>query len=192
MGKKHFYGLALTETGNTAWMDEWMREFLTFPLGDYEGADSVRTTLVRQYCPKFDDSYGYDQMDARVEVEDGIVSRHVSRHDGLLALDPSDKSLANGIRDFGGRFAMALPSGVKARKDILMTLREAPDEEDVIKACDAAQREHPDTYAAFLEAAGWDFPFDPLELVVLKRRYAMGLPLEEKPVPTSPTSSPHV
>ncbi|MCS4088623.1 hypothetical protein [Rhizobium sp. BK176] len=188
MGKKHFYSLTLTEARNTAWMDEWMREFLTFPLGDYEGAASVRMALVRQHCPKFDDGYGYEQMDARVEYEEDIVSRH----DFLLALDPSDESLAAGIREFGRRFAMALPSGVDARKDILMTLREAPDEEDVIEACDAAQRKSPDVYSAFLEAAGWDFPFDPLDIVALKRRYAMGLPLDEKNAPKGAKGGPQL
>jgi hypothetical protein len=181
-GKDHFYSLALTETKNTAWMDDWMRELLTFPLGDYEGADAIRTALVRQHCPKFDDTYGYDHVDARIEDEDRVI---IGRHDGLLSLDPSGKSLAAGIRDFGQRLAMALPPGNTARKDILMTLREAPDEEDVIEACDVARREHPDVYTAFLEAAGWDHPFDPLDVVVLKRRYAVGLPPEEWYAPVS-------
>jgi hypothetical protein len=187
-GKDHFYGLAMTEARNTAWMDDWMREFLSFPLGDYEGANAIRTALVRQHCPKFEDGCGYDQMDAKVEDEEGIVGRH----DALLALDPSDESLAAGVRDFGRRLAMALPSGVKARKDILMTLREAPDDEDVIEACDLAQREHPDAYIAFLEAAGWDFPFDPLDVVVLKRRSAMRLPLENNAGPSLGSRPPKV
>lgn len=189
MGKDHFYNLTLTDPKNTAWMDDWMREFLSFPLGDYEGADAIRTALVRQHCPRYDDGYGYDQMDARVVDEDDVI---IGRHDALLALDPPHESLAAGIWDFGKHLAMALPSGVKARKDILATLREAPDEEDVIEACDLALREHPDAYTAFLEVAGWDFPFDPLDVVVLKRRYAMGLPLEEDAAPTKPKTGPQV
>lgn len=71
--------------------------------------------------------------------------------------------------------------GTEARRDILVAVRQSPEETDVLEACGLAQDEHPDAYKAFLEAAGWDYSFDPLDIVTLKRRYEMDIPLQNGP-----------
>ena len=93
----------------------------------------------------------------------------------------NNDDLASAIFEFGKELAHALPSGSEARRVILAAIRQSPDETDVIEACDLAQTDHPEAYKAFLEAAGWDYGFEPLDMVTLKRRYAIGLPLEDEP-----------
>lgn len=176
-GPKHHYGLALATAGNTGWMYGWVKEFLSFPLGDYRQGDAVRNALVTKYCPDHDSDFGYDWTDTRLWDGTGFVDHH----EGLIQLANSENDLASAIFEFGKELAQALPSGSTARRDILAAVRESPEESDVIEACDLAQAEHPEACKSFLEAAGWDFGFDPLDVVTMKRRYSMGLPLNDEP-----------
>ncbi|MCV9964337.1 hypothetical protein OIU34_20835 [Pararhizobium sp. BT-229] len=181
-GPKHHYGLALATAGNTGWMYGWVEEFLSFPLGDYRQADAVRNALVAEHCPEHGD-FGYDWTDAR--LFDG--RDFVDHHEGLIQLANSENDLASAVFEFGKELAHALPSGSKARRDILAAVRQSPDETDVLEACGLAQDEHPDAYKAFLETAGWDYRFDPFDVVGMKRRYAMGLPLHDAPASSNRT-----
>lgn len=176
LGLKHHFGLALATAGKIRWMYPWVKEFLSFPLGDHRQADAVRNALVAEHCPERGD-FGYDWTDAR--LFDG--KDFVDYHERLIQLSNSENDLASAVFEFGKELAHALPSGSKARSGILAAVRQSPEETDVLEACGLAQDEHPDAYKAFLEAAGWDYSFDPLDIVTLKRRYEMDIPLQNGP-----------
>jgi hypothetical protein len=184
MGPTHHFGIALSGPSNTGWMYGWMRELLSFPLGDYRQADAIRNELVSRYCPDHEE-FGYDWTDARLQDANGLIDHH----EELLRLADKEGALELAILEFGKELGRAMPSGSEARHNILAAVRQSPDAGDVMEACSIAQNEHPEVYKTFLEAAGWDFDFDPMDMMELKRQYAMGVPLTCGKIFGQPTPS---
>ena len=170
MGGKHFYGLVFDRERHR----NWKTELCSFPVGDIETARNVRDTLVSTHCPDHDPDFGYDWADTVLSRQEPGYAR-VDRSEALLALDGPERILLRGVRALAEAMGAAGLMSLENRADVEEIVSEGGSVDELLAVVRVAADADSERYAAFLSNAGWNFPFDPVEIAAARIAAMIGL-----------------
>lgn len=145
---------------------DWKRLLLSFQLSDGEEAERVRDALVAEHCADYDSDYGYSWTDSAVINRDHFGSREALL-DAIRVLEP-ETPILKGLRALGHALKGAGLMDINGRADFEVALAEGGDFDDYRSIIQSVRDMNEHGFKAFLEANGWTYKFDPLDVAEIR------------------------
>ncbi|MDW9481272.1 hypothetical protein GOB57_21745 [Sinorhizobium meliloti] len=146
---------------------DWKQQLLSFQLADTVEAERVRDALVREHCADYDPDYDCSWTDSGV-VDKGDTFASRSAMLNAIRIEEAETPVLKGLRSLGTALLAAGLMNQDDKADFEVAFYEGGQEAEFKTVVAAVAERNPKGFDRFLEEAGWEFAFSPLDVAELR------------------------